>query len=106
MFIFNRPPLAVAAGLAAALLSVWLGELWQPRETAPRRAIVSNAQPALVPAPRPGVSSAPVRDLSLSCRLPPASLASWLPSLKSRIVPDQVAARAPQTQPIFGQHSC
>ena len=106
MFIFNRPPLAVGAGLAAALVSVWLAELWQPPETAPRRAIVSNAHPALVPAPRPAVSSAPVRDLSLSCRLPPASLASWLPSLKSRIVPDQVAARAPQTQPIFGQHSC
>jgi len=106
MFIFDRPPLAVAAGLAAALLGVWVGELWQPPEAVPRSAIVSNAHPTLVPAPRPGVSSAPVRDLSLSCRLPPASLASWLPSLKSRIVPDQVAARAPQTQPIFGQHSC
>jgi hypothetical protein len=106
MFIFDRPPLAVAAGLAAALLSVWVGELWQPPEAVPQSAIVSNAHPALVRAPRPGVSSAPVRDLSLSCRLPPASLASWLPSLKSRIVPDQVAARAPQTQQLFGQHSC
>ncbi len=106
MFIFNRPPLAVAAGLAAALLGVCLGELWPPLGTAAGGAIVSNAEPELVPAPRPKVSSAPVRDLSLSCRLPPASIASWLPSLKSRIVPDQVAARAPTTQPIFGQHSC
>ena len=106
MFIFNRPPLGVAAGLAVALLAVCLGELWPPPGAAPGGGIVSNAQPVLVPAPRPKVSSAPVRDLSLSCRLPPASIASWLPSLKSRIVPDQVAVRAPTSQPIFGQHSC
>ena len=44
----------------------------------------------------------PDRDLSLSCRLPPALIASWLPSLKSRIVLDQVAECA---RPIFRRHA-
>jgi hypothetical protein len=82
MFIFTRPLSAVLAGLAVALAMVALGGLCQgPAAPAPE----------LVPRRETGLSSAPVRDLSLSCRLPPASFASWLPSLKSRIVPDQVA---------------
>ena len=47
-----------------------------------------------------------VSGLSLSCRLPPALTASWLPSLKSRIVLDQVAVRASATQSFFGAQSC
>jgi hypothetical protein len=93
MFIFARPLRAVAAGLAVALLIVYADRC------------CSN--PRLVLRPPPAVSCAPVRDRSLSCRLPPASLlASWLPSLKSRIVLDQVAVCAPANQPIFGMHSC
>jgi hypothetical protein len=97
MFIFDRPWGAVAAGLGVALLVVALDRLNQPWETPREVAVGSNMTVALVRRPPHAVSSAPVRDLSLSCRLPPASFASWLPSVKSRIVPDQVAARAPTT---------
>src|SRR6266853_5716070 len=105
MFIFNRPLRAVAAGLGVALLFVGLDRVRQPPAT-PDGARVANTRRSLVPRPAHGVSSAPVRDLSLSCRLPPASFASWLPSVKSRIVLDQVAVRAPTTQPISGLRSC
>jgi hypothetical protein len=105
MFIFNRPLRAVAAGLGVALLFVALDRVRQPPAT-PDSARVANTRRSLVPRPAHGVSSAPVRDLSLSCRLPPASFASWLPSVKSRIVLDQVAVRAPTTQPISGLRSC
>jgi hypothetical protein len=93
MFIFERSFAAVAAGLAVALLIVCLDRLCQPLAVPADAGLVANAPPPLVPWTPPGVSSAPVRDLSLSCRLPPA-LASWLPSLKSRIVLDQVAGCA------------
>jgi hypothetical protein len=64
MFIFTRPLSAVLAGLAVALTIVTLDRLCQePAATAPE----------LVPRRETGLSSAPVRDLSLSCRLPPAS---------------------------------
>jgi hypothetical protein len=106
MFIFNRPFAAVAAGLGIALFLVCLDHVSDASGSGPEPQGVVNMTRALVPQPAPGVSSAPVRDLSLSCRLPPASFASRLPSLKSRIVPDQVAARAPSTQRIVGQHSC
>jgi len=72
MFIFNRPFGAVAAGLGTALLFVGLGSSCQPLEATPDRPPVGNQQAALVPATPLRVSSAPVRDLSLSCRLPPA----------------------------------
>jgi len=72
MFIFNRPFAAVAAGLATALLFVGLGRSCQPLEATPERPSVANRQAALVPVTPLRVSSAPVRDLSLSCRLPPA----------------------------------
>ncbi len=91
MFIFNRSLAAVAAGLAVALACVCLSQ-WV--DEPPDAAAVVNMTRVLVREPPLAVSSAPVRDLSLSCRLPPASFASWLPSLKSRIVPDQVAACA------------
>jgi len=103
MFIFQRPFQAVAAGLGVALLVAYAGSACDG--TQPARAVaVPTAR--LVPVTPLAVSSAPVRDLSLSCRLPPASFASWLPSLKSRIVLDQVAVRAPTSQPIFGLRSC
>jgi hypothetical protein len=106
MFIFQRPFQAVAAGLGVALLMAYLGSHYDGIQ--PARSAAPNTGPTarLVPVTPLGVSSAPVRDLSLSCRLPPASFASWLPGLKSRIVPDQVAVRAPTTQPIFGMRSC
>jgi hypothetical protein len=105
MFIFERPFRAVAAGIGVAFLIVGLDSLCQlPDESEAVRVAITT--PELVPRPPLAVSSAPVRDLSLSCRLPPALYASWLPSLKSRIVLDQVAVRAPATQPIFGMHSC
>jgi hypothetical protein len=106
MFIFDRPFQAVAAGIGVALCFVLLDRLVDSPSAAPGRALAQDDTPALESRAPHEVSSAPVRDLSLSCRLPPASIASWLPSLKSRIVPDQVAARAPTTQPILGQHSC
>src|SRR5256886_6729088 len=43
--------------------------------TPPDSARVANTTRSLVPRPAHGVSSAPVRDRSLSCRLPPASFA-------------------------------
>ena len=93
MFIFRRPLGAVAAGLAIALAMVCLAEYGEPL---PADGPVVNMTRELVPEAAHAVSSAPVRDLSLSCRLPPApDKASWLPSLKSRIVLDQVAERAP-----------
>jgi hypothetical protein len=104
MFIFNRPFSAVAAGLGVALLFVCLDLVRESPATPPDSARVANTRRSLVPRPAHAVSSAPVRDLSLSCRLPPASFASWLPSVKSRIVPDQVAVRAPTIQ--FGMRSC
>jgi hypothetical protein len=104
MFIFNRPFRAVAAGLGVALLIVWLDRVRQPTEVAADSARVANTIPSLESRPALAVSSAPVRDHSLSCRLPPASVASWLPSVKSRIVLDQVAVGAPTTQ--LGNRSC
>ena|ERR1700686_3559582 len=106
MFIFTRPFGAVAAGLGVALLIVCLDRVREPPEIPPDAARVVNTPQSLVPRPAHAVSSAPVRDLSLSCRLPPASFASWLPSLKSRIVLDQGAVRAPTNRPIFGMRSC
>ena len=106
MFIFDRPLRAVAAGLGVALLIVCLDRAGEPPDAAPDAARVANTTRSLVRRPAHLVSSAPVRDLSLSCRLPPASFASWLPSVKSRIVLDQVAVRAPTTQPISGLRSC
>jgi hypothetical protein len=97
MFIFHRPLAAVAAGFGVALLFVCLDRFVPPAGAAPEAAPAANAGPVLVPRPPHKVSSAPDRDLSLSCRLPPALYASWLPSVKSRIVLDQVAARAPTT---------
>ena len=105
MFIFERPFRAVAAGIGVAFLIVGLDRLCQLPDGS-EGVRVANTTPELVPRPPLLVSSAPVRDLSLSCRLPPASFASWLPSLKSRIVLDQVAVRAPTTQPISGLRSC
>jgi len=69
MFIFNRPFAAVAAGLAVALAIVWLDRACEPPGA---HADAAEAQLRLVPRTPLGVSSAPVRDLSLSCRLPPA----------------------------------
>ena len=106
MFIFNRPLRAVVAGLGVALLIVCLDRAAEPPDAAADGARVANKTPSLVRRPALAVSSAPVRDRSLSCGLPPASFASWLPSVKSRIVLDQVAVRAPTTQPIFGMRSC
>ena len=104
MFIFNRSFRTVAAGMGVVLLFIVADRLCQPPE-APDGVFVADTPPRLVREPKLAVSSAPVRDLSLSCRLPPA-VASWLPSLKSRIVPDQVAVRAPTIHAIFGMHSC
>jgi hypothetical protein len=105
MFIFNRPFRTVAAGMGVVLLFIGADRLCQLPE-ARDDVSVAKTTPPLVREPPLAVSSAPVRDLSLSCRLPPAVFASWLPSLKSRIVPDQVAVRAPTNHAIFGMHSC
>src|SRR5258708_2296791 len=94
MFIFDRPFQAPAAGISVALSFVLLNQLADSPAAAPGRTGMQDDTPALESRAPHEVSSAPVRDLSLSCRLPPASYASWLPSLKSRIVPDQVAACA------------
>jgi hypothetical protein len=73
MFIFNRPFGGVAAGLAVAVLIVYLDHSCQPPlDAAGARPPVGNGQAVLVPVTPLRVSSAPVRDLSLSCRLPPA----------------------------------
>jgi hypothetical protein len=72
MFIFNRPFRGVAAGLAVALLLVCLERSCQPLTVGIDAPAVGNGQAALEPATPLLVSSAPVRDLSLSCRLPPA----------------------------------
>jgi hypothetical protein len=73
MFIFNRPFGGVAAGLAVAVLIVCLDRSCQPPlDAAAARPPVGNGQAVLVPVTPLRVSSAPVRDLSLSCRLPPA----------------------------------
>lgn len=72
MFIFTRPLRAVAAGLGVALLVVSLDRACQPPEASAGRPRVGNGQAVLVPVTPLRVSSAPVRDLSLSCRLPPA----------------------------------
>jgi hypothetical protein len=73
MFIFNRPFQAVAAGLGVALLFVCLDRSCQPLDAAATdRPLVGNEQAVLVPVTPLRLSSAPVRDLSLSCRLPPA----------------------------------
>ena len=105
MFIFQRPFQAVIAGLAVALLMGYVGTACDGTLSARAAAPAAGPTVRLVPVTPLAVSSAPVRDLSLSCRLPPAS-ASRLPSLKRRIVPDQVAVRAPSTLPIFGMRSC
>jgi hypothetical protein len=72
MFIFNRPFRAVAAGLGVALLVVCFDRSCQPLDAATVGLAVANGQGALEPVTPLRVSSAPVRDLSLSCRLPPA----------------------------------
>jgi hypothetical protein len=72
MFIFNRPFQPVAAGLGVALLFVCLDRACQPLEATAQSSPVANGQAVLVPVTPLLVSSAPVRDLSLSCRLPPA----------------------------------
>jgi len=72
MFIFTRPLRAVAAGLGVALLVVSLDRACQPLEASTGRLAVGNGQAVLVPVTPLRVSSAPDRDLSLSCRLPPA----------------------------------
>ena len=72
MFIFNRPLAAVAAGLSVALLVVCLDRACEPAALAADAPPAAHAQARLVPRTPLGVSSAPVRDLSLSCRLPPA----------------------------------
>ena len=71
MFIFNRPVTAVAAGFAVAFLMVGLDRLCQPSEAAFDSPVANTTLPLVSP-PSHAVSSAPVRDLSLSCRLPPA----------------------------------
>jgi hypothetical protein len=71
MFIFARPLRAVAAGLAVALLIVYADRCCSNPRNVPgplRRNL------RLVLRPPAAVSCAPVRDLSLSCRLPPAFL--------------------------------
>ena len=72
MFIFNRPFLGVAAGLGTSLLFVCVDRYSEPLAAATETPPAANRQAALVPATPLRVSSAPVRDLSLSCRLPPA----------------------------------
>jgi hypothetical protein len=72
MFIFNRPFRGVAAALGVALLLVCLDRSCQPLTAGTDGPAAGNGQAALVPATPLRVSSAPVRDLSLSCRLPPA----------------------------------
>jgi hypothetical protein len=107
MFIFNRPFAAVAAGLAVALAVLCFDRACDHSAAHGEAAAAAEGQLRLVPRSPLAVSSAPVRDLSLSCRLPPAvASASWLPSLKSRIVPDQVAVCAPTIRAIFGMRSC
>jgi hypothetical protein len=106
MFIFQRTFQAVGAGLGVALLMVCLDRACQPTESPATMARGADPTARLVRRAPLGVSSAPVRDLSLSCRLPPASFASWLPSLKSRIVPDQVAVCAPINRCDLGMRSC
>jgi hypothetical protein len=72
MFIFNRPFQAVAAGFGVALLVLCFDRSCHPPEASPARPPVGNGQAMLVPVTPLRLSSAPVRDLSLSCRLPPA----------------------------------
>jgi hypothetical protein len=73
MFIFNRPFGGVAAGLTVAVLIVFLDHsCQQPLDATAASRPVGNGQAVLVPVTPLRVSSAPVRDLSLSCRLPPA----------------------------------
>src|SRR5262245_59785668 len=106
MFIFGRPFQAVAAGLTVALLMAYIGTACDGTLPAHPDAPLAVPTARLVPVTPVGVSSAPVRDLSLSCRLPSAPSASRLPSLKRRIVPDQVAVCAPMSLSIFGMRSC
>jgi hypothetical protein len=72
MFIFNRPFGAVAAGLGVVLLIACLDRSCQPLDAATDGPPAAIEQAVLVPVTPLAVSSAPVRDLSLSCRLPPA----------------------------------
>jgi len=72
MFIFNRPAGAVAAGLAVALIVVCVDRACEPPAAGAEGPPPAAVQARLVPPTPLGVSSAPVRDLSLSCRLPPA----------------------------------
>jgi hypothetical protein len=72
MFIFNRPLGAVAAGLVVALAVVCLDRACDRSAARADAAPAAEAQLRLVPRTPLAVSSAPVRDLSLSCRLPPA----------------------------------
>jgi hypothetical protein len=110
MFIFNRPFTAVAAGLGVALFAVYLDSLRQPPDIPLE---VVPQQTAQIRPERPeaeAASPAPVRDLSVSCRLPAARLVQYLAGLKARIVSEQqdrpqrsgsslcAAARSPPTQ--------
>jgi len=72
VFIFNRPLGAVAAGLAVALTVVCLDRACDRSGARAETEAAAEAQLRLVPRTPLAVSSAPVRDLSLSCRLPPA----------------------------------
>ena len=74
MFIFERPFRAVAAGLGVALLMAYLGGVSDGTQPVGDAARVAVGTVRLVPVILLGLSSAPVRDLSLSCRLPPASI--------------------------------
>ncbi len=76
MFIFARPFRAVGAGLSVALLTVWVDRACEApveQTAALFVAVAAKARLPLVSRRSHAVSSAPVRDLSLSCRLPPAS---------------------------------
>lgn len=72
MFIFNRPFGAVAAGLGVALFIVCLDRVRERPEIPLDAVRVVNTTRSLVPRPAHAVSSAPVRDRSLSaaCRPP------------------------------------
>jgi hypothetical protein len=72
MFISERPFGAVAAALAVALLVVCLDRACGSQAPATDAGPTAEAPSAACAGHTAGVSSAPDRDLSLSCRLPPA----------------------------------
>jgi hypothetical protein len=73
MFIFRRPLGAVLAALALALVIVALANLTEAGAASGNAGSVATGNARLVPRRPHAVSCAPDRDLSLSCRLPPAS---------------------------------